>query len=142
MAQTPVSPKTQPGGRWRTRARQCALYGFRLGAGNAGPRLVGHTERERTKVQRCIWPAFDLPRAGAQLHPPRVEIRDPEVSAEFSVFSTVEFDDDGYPLSQAKTPVHAEASPAVDSAPVEEEEDAGTDVNFADREEAHDAESE
>jgi hypothetical protein len=58
------------------------------------------------------------------LYPPKLEIRDPESATEFSQFSMVEVDDDGYPLQyrRAKTPVHADAgaSPAGDAAPAEE----------------------
>ena len=58
------------------------------------------------------------------LYPPKLEIRDPEFAAEFSEFSMVAVDDDGYPLhyQRAKTPVRADASvsPAGDSAPAEE----------------------
>jgi hypothetical protein len=58
------------------------------------------------------------------LYPPKLEIRDPESAAEFSQFSMVEVDDDGYPLQyrRAKTPMHADAgaSPAGDAAPAEE----------------------
>jgi hypothetical protein len=59
------------------------------------------------------------------LYPQKSEIRDPDIAAQFSVFSMgVEVDDDGYPLQyqQAKTPVlaGAGASPAADSTPAEE----------------------
>jgi hypothetical protein len=58
------------------------------------------------------------------LYPPKVEIRDPEFAAEFSQFSMIEGDDDGYPFQhqRAKIPVggYAGDSPADDSAPVEE----------------------
>jgi hypothetical protein len=74
------------------------------------------------------------------LYPPKVEIRDPEFAADWSGISMTEFDDDGYPLQykRAKSPMRAddEASLAASSVPAEEID---VDVNFADREKAHDA---
>ena len=77
------------------------------------------------------------------LYPPKVATRDPEFAAEFSQFSMAESDHDRHPLEhpRAKTleRADADASPAGDLAPAEEEERPGVDVNLADREEGHDA---
>jgi hypothetical protein len=58
------------------------------------------------------------------LYPQNSEIGDPDIAAQFSVFSMIDVDDDGYPLQyqKAKTLMLADtgASPASDSAPAEE----------------------
>ena len=44
-----------------TLAHICALHGIRLWTRSAGPSPVGRAERDRTKVPRRVWSAFDLP---------------------------------------------------------------------------------
>jgi hypothetical protein len=65
-------------------------------------RLAELKEKER-RLRIRVWPAFDLPWAGAPLSPvdalpPKKADCDPEFLADCSAFSTVDADDDGYPL--------------------------------------------
>ena len=84
---------------------------------NAGPRPAGQAERETTS---CL--AFGPPLTYREqallfclstLYPQKKADCNPEFLAEGSAFSTVEVDDDGYPLEYQR----AKASPLADASP-------------------------
>ena len=67
------------------------------------------------------------------LYPPKKADCDPEFLADCSAFSTVDADDDGYPLEyqRAEAPPLADAGPpAAESAPSEAVETAGCAISF------------